>query len=116
MSDLMLLGVLRMPPELWNDSPLDIRQRHSRYIEAAARIESDAAELEALRHDLERSMENHNATLAELAALRGDALRYRTLRDKLTEWPSGRIKTQYFANVRSPETFDAAIDAARGDT
>ena len=36
MSKVMLLGVLRMPPELWvNDSPIDIQQRYSRYLEAA---------------------------------------------------------------------------------
>jgi hypothetical protein len=35
----MLLGVLRMPPECWIDSPIDVKQRHSRYLEAANRIE-----------------------------------------------------------------------------
>jgi hypothetical protein len=36
MSKVMLLGVLRMPPELWvNDSLIDIQQRYSRYLEAA---------------------------------------------------------------------------------
>lgn len=38
MSDLMLHAVLRMPPELWNDSPIDIAQRHGRYVQASERI------------------------------------------------------------------------------
>lgn len=48
MSDVMLHGVLRMPPELWRDDPLDVSQRHSRYIEASERIEADAREIERL--------------------------------------------------------------------
>lgn len=46
MSDVMLHGVLNMPPELWSDSPIDIAQRHARYVEASKRIlelEEDAA-------------------------------------------------------------------------
>jgi hypothetical protein len=38
MSDLMLHGVLNMPPNLWCDSPIDIAQRHSHYKEASQRI------------------------------------------------------------------------------
>jgi len=38
MSDVMLHGVLNMPPELWRDSPIDIAQRHARYVEASKRI------------------------------------------------------------------------------
>jgi hypothetical protein len=42
----MLHGVLNMSPELWSDSPIDIAQRHARYVEASKRIlelEEDAA-------------------------------------------------------------------------
>ncbi len=39
MSDLMLHGVLNMPPELWGDDALDKMQRYSRYMEASRRIE-----------------------------------------------------------------------------
>jgi len=39
MSDVMLLGVLRMPPECWDDNPADVAQRYARYQEAADRIE-----------------------------------------------------------------------------
>lgn len=38
MSDAMLLGVLRMPPELWDESAIDVAQRHSRYLQAADEI------------------------------------------------------------------------------
>jgi Mg2+ and Co2+ transporter CorA len=38
MSDLMTHGVLRMPPDMWRDDPLDIAQRHSRYVAASDRI------------------------------------------------------------------------------
>lgn len=41
----MLLGVLRLPPDCWTDSPIDAAQRHSRYLEAADRIEKDETEI-----------------------------------------------------------------------
>lgn len=52
MSDVMLLGVLEMPIELWRDDPMDQYQRHSRYIEAATRIRDDEAEIIGLRAEL----------------------------------------------------------------
>lgn len=39
MSDLMLHGVLNVPPELWGDDAMDKMQRYSRYMEASRRIE-----------------------------------------------------------------------------
>jgi hypothetical protein len=48
----MLVAVLRMPPQLWVESPFDKRQRHSRYLEAADRIENDAAEIDRLREEI----------------------------------------------------------------
>ena len=95
MSDLMLLGVLQMPPELWNDSPLDICQRYSRYMEAASRIESDAAELAALRADAERDRWLTGNALIEFTAPHG-----RVFHD-------GKVP----ASARHP--LDLAIDAAR---
>lgn len=41
MSDVMLHGVLNMPPELWSGSHLDVYQRHHRYIQASRRIAND---------------------------------------------------------------------------
>jgi hypothetical protein len=38
MSEVMLLGVLRMPPELWRDDPIDVAQRYGRYKQAADEI------------------------------------------------------------------------------
>ena len=35
MGDTNLHGVLRMPPDCWDDSELDKTQRHSRYIQAS---------------------------------------------------------------------------------
>ena len=53
MSDIMLHSVLNMPPELWRTDPLDVMQRHDRYVEASKRIhqlEAQAGQLEdALR-------------------------------------------------------------------
>jgi len=49
MSDAMLWGVLRMPPNLWRDTALDVAQRYSRYIQAADTIEELRAEVAALR-------------------------------------------------------------------
>lgn len=41
MSDVMLLGILRMPMDLWNDSSyLDKAQRQSNYFRAADKIEA----------------------------------------------------------------------------
>ncbi len=51
MSDVMLFGVLRMPPELWQDSEIDKRQRYARYVEAADRIDRLTAENEVLRKE-----------------------------------------------------------------
>ena len=39
MSDVMLLGVLRLPIDMWTDDPLDVMQRHERYKQAANEIE-----------------------------------------------------------------------------
>lgn len=49
MGDVMLHGVLRMPPHLWRDGPIDVAQRHSRYVEASDRIRELEAEVERLR-------------------------------------------------------------------
>ena len=35
MSDVMLHGVLNMPPEIWSDDPIGQMQRHARYVEAS---------------------------------------------------------------------------------
>jgi chromosome segregation ATPase len=52
MSDVMLHGVLNMPPNLWCDSPIDIAQRHSHYKQASQRIEELELELLETQKDL----------------------------------------------------------------
>lgn len=52
MGDTMLHGVLRMPPELWTNTPIDIQQRHSRYLEASDELARLRAENEAMREAL----------------------------------------------------------------
>jgi len=54
MSDVMLLGILRMPVGFENLDVLTFHQMQGRMIEAANRIESDAKELAALRAENER--------------------------------------------------------------
>jgi hypothetical protein len=45
----MTKGVLRMPPELWSNSALDVMQRHQRYVDAANTMDRQEAEIEKLR-------------------------------------------------------------------
>ena len=40
MSLLMLQGVLRMTPDLWTGDPVDISQRHARYVDAADKLKA----------------------------------------------------------------------------
>lgn len=63
MSDTMLLGVLRMPPTCWSRDAMDVAQRHQRYLQAAARIESDAAEIARLRAELRKAQQQIDANL-----------------------------------------------------
>jgi len=51
MSDIMLHGVLRMPPEMWDNGVIDIAQRHSRYLQASDRIAELESELESLKRE-----------------------------------------------------------------
>lgn len=64
MSDIMLHAVLRMPPELWQDSELDKQQRYQRYLQASVRIEDDAREIERLRAAIQKTLEE-NGHLAD---------------------------------------------------
>jgi hypothetical protein len=48
MSDTILLGVLRLPIHCWDESELGQLHRYDRYLEAADRIESDAANIAEL--------------------------------------------------------------------
>lgn len=49
MIDVMLLGILRMPPSLWQDNEINNQARFERYKEAADRIEQLERDLSAAR-------------------------------------------------------------------
>jgi len=55
MSDLMLHGVLNMPPDLWDGGALDVMQRHGRYKQASKRINELAAALRDLVAQVEHA-------------------------------------------------------------
>lgn len=94
MSDLMLLGVLRMPmPD--DPDPMTLRQFVSRARQAACRIEADTDELEDLRTKCE--------------ALRKDAERYRWLRD--ADGALSVFTSAYF-NTQTAGELDASVDAS----
>ena len=73
MSDLMLLGVLRMRIDLWSDSAIDKIQRYGRYLQAANEIVSlreqltkVTAERDALNYRLaKRDLEQQAKALEE---------------------------------------------------
>lgn len=70
MSDVMLLGVLRLPTECWHGDRLDVIQRHGRYLDAANRIEADAETISALRlqiGELERKANAKDEVLQQAA-------------------------------------------------
>lgn len=48
MSDVMLHGVLCMPPELWSTEILEKQQRYQRYLQASRRIEDDGIKIDRL--------------------------------------------------------------------
>jgi predicted nuclease with TOPRIM domain len=78
MSDAMLHGVLRMPPDCWRDDPIDQQQRYSRYVQASGRIERQDEALVTLKTENERLKQ----VLAEREA------RVTLLKTKLHELPS----------------------------
>ena len=53
MSDSTLHGVLRMSPDLWQETEVDKMQRHSRYLEASEKI----LEMEKVISELCKSLE-----------------------------------------------------------
>ena len=125
MSDVMLLGVLRMPmPD--NPDPLTLRQFVDRARQAADRIEADADEIERLRAEVD-ALREANDTFAresilpdhltivektEVEALRADAERYRWLRDNaVREKPLGDKYIEFHCDFEAWNDVDAAIDA-----
>lgn len=72
MSDQMLHAVLNMPPDLWTGDEIDVMQRSGRYRQASEMIESQQAEIEALREQLLEAGKAR-AELAEFRALTAEA-------------------------------------------
>ncbi len=65
MSDVMLLGVLRMPYDLfWSDKPLSRMQHNSRRLQAADELESRADEIQQLTAKCE-ALEKENKRIAK---------------------------------------------------
>ena len=62
MSDLMLLGVLRMPMD--NPDPLTLHQFVGRARQAADRIEADAKEIDRLTAELAQAMKERSRAIA----------------------------------------------------
>lgn len=68
MSDVMLHGVLNMPPELWGDGEIDKIQRHDRYKEASQRIKALELDLGMVKISLDHKtilLESCEKALAE---------------------------------------------------
>jgi hypothetical protein len=91
MSEIMLHGVLNMPPELWNnDSPIDVMQRHSRYVQASKYIDELEADLTAAREELVETRKDFMC-LAELldghdaTECRMNLVRLKEQRDRLAD-------------------------------
>jgi hypothetical protein len=66
MSNVMLFGVLRMPPELWRSDPVDEAQRHGRYLQAADRIFELETAIEKTLDENDHLADGDNCTLIHL--------------------------------------------------
>ena len=72
---LILLGVLRMPPDCWDDSdPISVAQRYARYCEAAWEIERLRSALEKIR-DLDYRGNVHESHYIAKKALSPETLK-----------------------------------------
>jgi hypothetical protein len=67
MSDIMLHGVLNMPPELWIGTPIDVMQRHSRYIQASEYIKELTEQRDRLAEALKEMQYCHTDKAERMA-------------------------------------------------
>jgi hypothetical protein len=115
MSDVMLHGVLNMPPNLWSDSPIDIAQRHGRYVEASKRIKELENELSEARKQCDEWDRIAHEKLSELAVQIDRANRAEHQRDMLAEV---LIKCRKYLNEEIDSlpfsVIDKALDAVKG--
>lgn len=65
MSDSMLHSILQMPPELWSNDPIDIAQRHGRYLEASKRIIELERERDEARRECNEAQDGWSRALDE---------------------------------------------------
>ena len=107
MSDVMLLGVLRMPPSCWIDqSGLDVMQRHSYYVSAADRIEADAKDIENLRALNEKLQKDYVDLICQFAQFTTEATDT-TIRVERTKALLGTL-----LGLSEPEQLQAGIRTA----
>ena len=69
MSDIMLHGVLNMPPELWIGTPIDVMQRHSRYIQASEYIKELTEQRDRLAEELKEAQDAIGLMLKDSSCL-----------------------------------------------
>lgn len=79
MSYTMLHSILQMPPELWSNDPIDIAQRHGRYLEASKRIIELERQLDLALKSREAVWNSWNDALEE----RDEARRLASVWEKL---------------------------------
>jgi FtsZ-binding cell division protein ZapB len=127
MGDTTLIGVLRMPPDLWRGDEMDVRQRFDRYLQAADTITTLRAEVERLNRQaayweaIARKGEKREEALeaeiadryAEVRALREDAERMTFLTFHRHDTLDGEIVRNWIEKRALRMTFRGAIDAAR---
>ncbi len=109
MSDVMLHGVLCMPPGLWQDTDLDRDQRYSCYLQASRRIEDDDRELEQLRAENVELRKRCEEWAQKIATAKSDVLReaWRKFAG-VTDYPSAsdiqwellRMADEYLATLK----------------
>jgi len=103
MSDVMLHGVLNIPPELWSGDALDEMQRHDRYVQASELIQSLQQQCDALQaeskvksEEIERCTNiNYRLHLENLELQADNTMLHETFKDaSLTYWSSGGFGNQ----------------------
>jgi hypothetical protein len=107
MSDTMLHAVLNIPPDLWQDGPIDRAQRHARCVEASARIVRLERELASANADLDHT----NQFCLDVMRERDEALdALREMRDLITRMNFG---DSYPAITRAVERADGILEATK---
>lgn len=103
----ILHGVLNMPPDLWDNGPIDQMQRHGRYVEASRRIkELEDAIIESIRisccESNELNMDNY--TEEEVEALNDAMIKIFDILNKTVPLVE-RIKKINYENNRHTRHF-----------